>query len=651
MRTVVGFSTALHGIRILIAGYVIALAALVGYALITGDRHFAAVGDAFPGNATSIAALTGYFTATLSGMVVLGLLIYIVVTASPDSRGVVDVNAFRVHVVTERVSVLWVLTALTMIPLQAANTNGIPVSRLLTSSAFVDALGATESARGWVLVAALAGFVALAVRRTVRWLGHTMALIPALIAVVVVPVTGNAGQGPNHDYATSAMIVFVPALAALIGMKFGTALTSPEPLLRRRALLISSITGGIVLCYGLALLTFLLGPTTPTESDYGKLALLAAGALVAVWVGDVIALRTRRNPTNSSAVIGALSMIMVVAAISAMEIQVAPALLARDLNAWDVFLGYELPGPPNVFRLLTFWRFDLFLGTGAVVLAGLYVAGAAHLRRRGDAWPVGRTAAWLLGCLTLVLVTSSGVGAYGAAMFSVHMSQHMVLNMLIPVLLVLGAPATLMLRTLPKAEPDQPPRSRDWLMLLLHSWPTRWLSHPAIAFSLFVGSLYVVYFTPLLDTLLRYHWGHQFMAVHFMLTGYLFFWGIIGTDPGPRRLPFLGRLGLLFAVMPFHAFFGIALMTSAIALGARFYAKLQLPWLSDLMADQHLGGAIAWGSSELPVIVVIIALITLWGRQDRRDAARSDRHADADYATDELDAYNAMLRELARTRR
>lgn len=80
------------------------------------------------------------------------------------------------------------------------------------------------------------------------------------------------------------------------------------------------------------------------------------------------------------------------------------------------------------------------------------------------------------------------------------------------------------------------------------------MSHPVTAFVLFVGSLYAVYFTPLFDTMVRYHWGHELMSVHFLITGYVFFWGIIGVDPGPRRLPFIGRLGVLFAVMPFHAF-------------------------------------------------------------------------------------------------
>ncbi|MGB9303098.1 MAG: cytochrome c oxidase assembly protein, partial [Mycobacterium sp.] len=171
------------------------------------------------------------------------------------------------------------------------------------------------------------------------------------------------------------------------------------------------------------------------------------------------------------------------------------------------------------------------------------------------------------------------------------------------------------------------------------------------AFILFVGSPYIVYFTPLFDTLVRYHWGHELMAIHFLLVGYLFYWAIIGIDPGPRRLPFPARIGLLFAVMPFHAFFGIALMTMTSPVGSGFYRSVNLPWLASIQADQHMAGAIAWGATELPVIIVIVALVAQWARQDRRLAVRTDRHADSGYADDELDAYNAMLRDLSRMRR
>ena len=282
---------------------------------------------------------------------------------------------------------------------------------------------------------------------------------------------------------------------------------------------------------------------------------------------------------------------------------------------------------------------------------GAYAYGYLRLRRRGDRWPTGRLLAWLLGCLLLLFTSSSGVRAYGSAMFSVHMAEHMILNMFVPVLLVLGGPVTLALRVLPAAGNGRPPGPREWLLWLVHSRLTAFLSHPVTAFVLFVGSLYAVYFSPIFDTLVRYHWGHEVMSVHFLVVGYLFYWGIIGIDPGPRRLPFLGRLGLLFAVMPFHAFFGIATMTMTSTIGTRFYRYVGLPWLDGIAADQHLGGAIAWGSSELPVIVVVVALVAQWARQDRRAAIRSDRHSDSAYADDDLDAYNAMLRELARTRR
>ena len=636
----------------LLAGCLATVGAVVGYTIVSGDRRFAATGDSFPGLVTSVAETVGYFVATLSGALVIGALVYIVTMASPDEDGVLDPSSFRVHRLAERVSPLWLASAAAMIPIQAADNSGVAASRLVSSGALGDALSASEMARAWVVVAIFSGVVAVALRLTIRWVWHCVLLIPSLIAVIAVPVTGNAGQGPNHDYATSSVIVFAAAVTVLTGVKACAMLAPPGRRSRRRLLVIELILGALALLYGPLLLWLRLPPTTPTGSDYGRLGMIAAAALALVWLADLVMLirpgSVRRGERTAAA--GALATIVVVAAISAMAVQTAPGLLAHRYTAWDVFLGYELPQPPNVVRLLTFWRFDTLIGTGTLVLAALYVAGVVRLRRRGDVWPAGRTAAWLIGCTTMVFVTGSGIRAYGSAMFSIHMIEHMALNMFIPVALVLGAPVTLALRALPAAGADDPPGPREWLVRLVHSPVTRLISHPATAFVLFVGSLYAVYFTPLFDTLVRYHWGHEFMAVHFLITGYLFFWGIIGIDPGPRRLPFIGRLGLLFAVMPFHAFFGIALMTMTSIVGGGFYSYVNLPWLASLIDDQHLGGAIAWGSSELPILVVVIALVAQWARQDRRTAARDDRHAEAGY-TEELDAYNAMLKELSRSRR
>ena len=627
-------------------GGALSLAALLGYVLLVGDRVYALTGDSYPGLATAAADVLGYFLASLAGAVTLGGLLYVVVTARPDARGVIDARPFRTHVLVERASLGWVLVAAAMVVVQAASDSGASALRLLGSGGIVDAVLASQPARAWIVAALAAASVAVTVRLSLRWIAHVVLLVPAAIAVVAVPVNGNAGVGPDHDYATSAVIVFAALLAVWAGVAVAAALDPVAEPLARRVLALQAVVGTVVLGYGAGLLGLLAGADL-VDGAYGLAGVAATVLMLLAWARCLHALRRRTRPAPTPS---AVAMTIVLALVAVMATQPAPRLLAHRFTAWDVFLGYALPDPPSVARLLTAWRFDVFLGCAAVVMAAAYVVGYVRLRRRGDAWSTGRLVAWLTGCLLLLFTTGSGVRAYGSAMFSVHMAEHMTLNMFVPVLLVLGGPVTLALRTLPAARPGDPPGPREWVLWLVHSKLTAALAQPIVAFVLFVASLYAVYFTPIFDTLVRYHWGHELMSVHFLLVGYLFFWGIIGVDPGPRKLPFLGRLGLLFAVMPFHAFFGIATMTTASIIGGRYYHDVGLPWLANVHDDQHLGGAIAWGSSELPVILVVVALVAQWARQDRRAATRSDRHADADYADDDLDAYNAMLRELARTR-
>jgi cytochrome c oxidase assembly factor CtaG len=631
-----------------------ALAGLVCYVLASGEHVYTVTGDSYPGVVTAVAEPVGYFIAALAAGLCFGGLLYVVVIACPDARGVIDERAFRTHLMVERSSAVWALAAITMVVVQAASSAGVSLPRLLGNPAIGDAVVVSEMSRAWITVTLCAVVVAVCIRLSVRWVTQFVLLLPALIGVVALPVSGNAGQGPDHDYATSAAIVFVVALAALTGVKVASAIGPPAAELSRRVLVVEIVCGAVALGYGALLLPTLTGPVNLTETAYGRAGAATAAVLILVWltdVGSLVSRRRRGQPASAArSAVGALVMIAVVALISSMATQTAPRLLTHRFTAWDVFLGYALPDPPSMLTILTAWRFDTFLGIGALTLLVGYVLGFLRLRRRGDSWPIGRLVAWVAGCLILVFTSSSGVKAYGSAMFSVHMAEHMSLNMFIPVLLVLGGPVTLALRTLTPASDGQPPGPREWLLWLLHSKVTAFLAHPITAFVLFVASLYVVYFTPLFNTLVRYHWGHELMSLHFLLVGYLFFWGIIGIDPGPRKLPFLGRLGLLFAVMPFHTFFGIATMTMTSIIGGQFYRDVDLPWLSSLENDQHLGGAIAWGSSELPVVLVVVALVAQWAREDRRAAFRSDRHADSSYVDNELDAYNAMLRELARNR-
>jgi putative copper resistance protein D len=142
------------------------------------------------------------------------------------------------------------------------------------------------------------------------------------------------------------------------------------------------------------------------------------------------------------------------------------------------------------------------------------------------------------------------------------------------------------------------------------------------------------------------HLGHLVMNLHFLVVGYLYYWVIIGVDPSPRQVQPMVKLAMLLGALPFHAFFGLALMNSHKAMATDSTTSPALPRLTELHGDQRLGGAIAWGPTEIPMIIVMIALVSQWARSDERDARRSDRAGDRKN-DEELDAYNRMLAGLA----
>ncbi len=301
--------------------------------------------------------------------------------------------------------------------------------------------------------------------------------------------------------------------------------------------------------------------------------------------------------------------------------------------------------PPTLHNLLA-WHPQPFpvepVACGLALV--LYVAAVVRLRRRGDRWPVHRLLAWTAGLASVAAVTCTGVGGYGMEMFSVHMVQHMVLAMLSPILLLLGAPVTLTLRALPTAGRGRT-GPRELLIKLLHSRLTRVVSAPAFTLPVFIASLYGLYFTPLFDFAMHSWLGHEWMLAHFLATGLLFFWPIMGVDPAPHRPSHLMRMLELFLGMPFHAFFGIAVMMSR-GLIVTFFAHPPGAWQLDPLADQNTGGGIAWAFSEIPTVLVLIALLAQWFASEQRAAARSDRQALRD-GDAELTAYNAYLARLA----
>ncbi|MBT8163236.1 MULTISPECIES: cytochrome c oxidase assembly protein [Arthrobacter] len=308
--------------------------------------------------------------------------------------------------------------------------------------------------------------------------------------------------------------------------------------------------------------------------------------------------------------------------------------------------------PPSLGRVLAWHPQPVpVLPWLVLLLFVLYGAGVFVLYRRGVRWPVGRMLWWFLGLATVLAVTATGIEGYGMELFSIHMLQHMVLNMLAPVFLVLGAPVTLLLRALPAGR-GRRGTARRILLGLLHSRPAALVMHPLVTFFLFITSLYGLYFTPAFDYLMRTWWGHNLMLIHFLVIGFIYFWGIMGVDPSPRT-PRAGLRGAarpvlpvleLAATAPFHAFFGVVVMMSTTLL-VSFYSMPIPRWNLSPLSDQATGGGIAWGITELPTLLVLGVLVVRWQRSDRR-AARAAERRPSTYCDKELADYNAYLHSL-----
>ena len=287
----------------------------------------------------------------------------------------------------------------------------------------------------------------------------------------------------------------------------------------------------------------------------------------------------------------------------------------------DADVPRDLP-PFDLTRIITEWGVDPFLTVLSVWVAGGYLFGVWVLTSRGDRWSWGRTLSFVvLGMGSFYVATSSGLAAYDTTLLSVHMVQHMVLTMLVPLALALGAPVTLALRVLPR-------RPRRLLLGVLHSWVVRVLSFPPLAFALFVLSPWVLYFSPWYDASLRSVLVHEMMHVHLVLVGSLFLWPLVGADPVPGRVSYPFRMLMMVMTLPFHAFLGVTIMGQDELIAGEWYSSLPLTWLPDPAEDQHLAGGILWGTGDIVGIVFFLVLFAQWVRSSMREAAREDRRLD-----------------------
>ena len=585
----------------------------------------------------------------LSSFAFVGLLLAMSIL-TVNTEGNLSANSLVLRRKASIIGLIWFFSSFVFIVATLADILGVSFVDALdmtTVRSFVSQVLIGQYLLAQTLVAFFAGYLILRLKRVIPTL---IILLISLVAIAAPALESHSASGGSHALATGSMFLHVTALTLWAGGLFALVFVSSDD--RKMAVPRFSVmalwAAIVVVLSGLINAWARLNFREAWDTTYARVIILKTILTgVLLFIGYLhrknLSLREKIDWRGLSRLITAEVALM--AGVTAIGIWLS-------LNASpDRFVEPVIPAAPSISRILWAYDPDVFF-IGVLILAvALYIKGVVILKKRGDAWPVGRTIAFALGISAIDFATSGGLGVYAMYSFEYHMIAHMTLGMIAPIGLVLGAPITLALRTLPQGRTSTESGPRAILVALLHSRIGVLFTNPIVALALFDGSLFVLYFTDLFGTLMATHAGHLLMNVHFILAGFLFFMIIIGVDPSPRRIHHLVRIVMLFAAMAIHAFFSISLLATTTLIDRGFYSSQNIPWLgSGILDDQRAGGSVSWAMGEIPIILALIATFILWMRDDAKEARRIDRNEERKAAMgepDELAQYNEYLKSLS----
>jgi putative membrane protein len=265
--------------------------------------------------------------------------------------------------------------------------------------------------------------------------------------------------------------------------------------------------------------------------------------------------------------------------------------------------------------ILLSWTFDPLVVVGLGLGLWWYVRALLRLRRRGSSWPASRSWSFFGGLGVVGFALLSPLDTYSDLLLSVHMVQHLLLTMVAPPLLLLGAPINLALRT------ASPPR-RAALAARLRGRTVRVLGNPLLGWTLFAATLWATHLPAFYDATLQHVGLHAAEHVAYMTTALLFWRPLVGSDPGPA-LSHPARILAMFLLMPQMTFLGLAIYSSNQPLFSPYIAT-SVRFGTSAVGDQHLAGAIMWTSGMLFMVPAMAFVLIDWMRKDEREAARFD---------------------------
>ncbi|WP_067970558.1 cytochrome c oxidase assembly protein [Nocardiopsis trehalosi] len=605
-------------------------------------------------------------TMDFAGALTVGLLL-LAAFLLPADKGVLGSAAVGYVRAASWSALVWAAAAAATLVFQLSDLLGLPPGEVLGDQ-LTSYAGSVRQGIGLMFVILLATAVALFGRTAASGAGAIGLLAAALAGVVPPALTGHSASSGAHELAVTGLALHVLAISVWVGglaaVTFhGLRAKADHAAVAARRFSTAAVWAwaGVAIGGAASAISRLYQPADLFTTSYGlimvaKTVLFVALGAIGWWHRRATVPRLEESGGRRLFVrlagVEIVLMSVTMGLAGALSRTAPPPPLDGTVDPVAELLGFPMPPPMTAQTLLTLWRPDLFFILAVALLGGLYAAGVVRLIRRGDRWPWIRVAAWAAGLVSMAAVLLSGVSTYAMVLFSTHMVQHMILSMLTPILLVLGAPVTLALRALKPAKRRGDRGPREWLNAFLQSRFSRVVTHPAVATPLFVLSPYAVYFTPLFAALMNDHLGHLVMSVHFLLSGFLFYWIMVGVDPAPRKIPYLLRIVLLLVVMGVHAFFGITIMMQSAPLAMEYYGQFDVPWSDGVAEDQYAGGGVAWAIGELPTLLVMITLLYQWFGDEERTERRRERHSRRGGSDDaDMDDYNAYLQELDRRSR
>jgi putative membrane protein len=271
--------------------------------------------------------------------------------------------------------------------------------------------------------------------------------------------------------------------------------------------------------------------------------------------------------------------------------------------------------PVRLHTLLTAWQTDklslVALGI-ELALAVWYVVSVRRLTKRGRSWSPWRTASFLGGTALIVIAIQSGLASYDDEVFGVHVVQHLLLMNFAPILLALSAPMTLALQASSRT-------TQRRLLKVLHHPVVEFVTNPVVVVIVSYGTMLGYFLTSFYNFSLEHPLVHDLTHLHFLISGCLFWWLVVGRDPSRWRLTHPVKLGILAIGIPVTAILGVSLTGASTSIAPMFHS----------VADTHSGGSILWIVGEITTFVAMGIIVFQWMQFEEREAVRADRLLDA----------------------